>query len=270
MASPVLHRHHVSVLGEGPRVIVLAHGFGCDQRVWRAVAPELAQDHRVVLFDHAGCGQSDLTAWQPARYSGLEAYARDVIELIDAISDQPVVFVGHSISASIGILAAVMAPDRFERMILLAPNPCFINDPPDYMGGFERVDVQDLLELMDQNMAAWANFFAPVAMRNADRPELVDELQTSLCAGDPAIVRHFARLVFLSDVRPYLSRVSAPVLIAQCADDAVAPSSVGTYLQQHMPQATLRQMSATGHCPHMSYPEETVAVIRDYLGPAPC
>lgn len=270
MASSVQDRHHVTVLGDGPRVIVLAHGFGCDQRVWRSVAPDLAKDHRVVLFDHAGCGQSDLSAWHPAKYDGLDAYARDVVELIDAISDRPVVFVGHSISGSIGMLAAVMAPDRFEQIILLAPNPCFINDPPDYIGGFERADVLDLLELMDRNMAAWANFFAPVAMNNADRPELANELHTSLCAGDPSIVRHFARLVFWSDVRPYLSRVNVPVLIAQCADDAVAPSSVGRYLQEHIPQATLKHMSATGHCPHMSYPQETVAVIRDYLGATPC
>ncbi|MGE5450217.1 MAG: alpha/beta fold hydrolase [Acidobacteriota bacterium] len=266
MSSSVLNRHNVTVLGEGKRVIVLAHGFGCDQRVWRFVAPQLAKDHRVVLFDHAGCGQSDLSAWHPARYSGLEDYARDVVELIDAISSEPVVYVGHSISSSIGMLAAIAAPDRFDRLIMLAPNPCFINDPPDYVGGFERADVLDLLDLMDQNMAGWANFFAPVAMRNADRPELADELQHSLCAGDPAIVRHFARLVFLSDVRPYLGHLQVPVLIAQCDDDAVAPSSVGSYLQQHIPHATLRHMVATGHCPHMSYPDETVAVIRDYLG----
>jgi sigma-B regulation protein RsbQ len=229
------------------------------------VAADLARDHRVVLFDYMGCGRSDLSAWRAERYTSLSDHARDVIEILDALGLARVVMVGHSISGSIGMLAAIEQPERFEHLIMVGPNPCFINDPPHYVGGFERADVLDLLDLMDRNMVGWANFFAPVAMKNSDRPELVDELAQSLCASDPVITRHFAQLVFLSDVREALPRLRVPTLILQCADDSVAPLTVGEYLLARLPVATLRHMVATGHCPHMSHPQETVELIRDYL-----
>lgn len=265
MSNAVLARHHVTDMGSGDRVIVLAHGFGCDQRMWRHVAPALAQDHRVVLFDHVGSGRSDASSWRPERYASLSDYARDVIEILEALACGPVVFVGHSVSSTIGMLAAIERPELFERLIMLCPNPCFVNHPPDYEGGFEREDILDLLELMDRNMSDWANFFAPVAMKNEDQPALRSELAQSLCAGDPVIVRHFAQLVFWADVRDQLPRVPVPALILQGSDDSVAPLSVGDYMRAHLPQSTLVRMAASGHCPHMSHPGETVELIRVHL-----
>lgn len=265
MSKDVLSRHHVTILGDGGPVVVLAHGFGCDQRMWRFLAPDLARDHRVVLFDYVGSGHSDMSAWSPERYASLDDQARDVLEIVDALDAGPVIFVGHSISSSIGLLAAIARPERFARLIMVAPNPCFINHPPDYVGGFDRPDIMELLELMERNMIGWANFFAPVAMKNEGRPELSDELRQSLCDGDPVIVRHFARQVFLSDVREHLPLLKVPSLILQCADDAVAPLTVGAYLHERLPRSTLRNMAATGHCPHMSHPGETLALIREDL-----
>lgn len=265
MAEGVLARHHVTDMGSGDRVIVLAHGFGCDQRMWRQVAPDLAVDHRVILFDHVGSGRSDASSWRPERYASLADYGRDVIDILDALKGGPVVFVGHSVSSSIGMLAAIARPELFERLVMLCPNPCFVNDPPAYEGGFEREDIMDLLELMDRNMSDWANFFAPVAMKNDDKPALRSELAHSLCAGDPVIVRHFAQLVFWADVRDQLPLLHVPSLILQGGDDSIAPLSVGDYMHAHLPQSTLVRMDASGHCPHMSHPAETVQLIRAYL-----
>lgn len=269
MRDAVLQRHHVQAMGSGGDVVVLAHGFGCDQRMWRHVAADLSTDHRVVLFDHMGCGRSDTSAWRPERYAGLADYANDVIDILDALACGPVTFVGHSVSSSIGLLAGIARPELFGRMVMLCPNPCFINDPPHYQGGFERADVMDLLELMDRNMNAWANFLAPVAMKNEDRPELRSELQQSLCTGDPVIIRHFAQQVFLADVRAELPKLQVPALILQGCDDAIAPTSVGDYMKAHMPQSTLQHMDSPGHCPHMSHPKETVELIRRYLRAPP-
>lgn len=265
MGTGVLDRHHVTRMGQGDTLLVLAHGFGCDQRMWRFVADDLAKNYQLALFDYVGCGRSDVTSWRPDRYASLDDHARDVLEILDALGDQQVVFVGHSISSSIGLLAAIAQPARFARLVMLAPNPCFINHPPAYVGGFDRADVLELLDLMDRNMAGWANFFAPLAMRNEDRPDLWSELQQSLCESDPAIVRHFARLVFLADVREHLPLLQVPSLILQCAEDVVAPLSVGAYLHERLPASTLRYMKAIGHCPHMSHPQETVALIREDL-----
>jgi len=266
MHDAVLLRHHVTRMGDGEPVIVLAHGFGCDQRMWRHVATDLATDHRVVLFDYLGSGRSDTAAWRADQYNNLQDYARDVLAILDGLSGPPVVFVGHSVSSAIGLLAAIARPELFDRIVMVGPNPRFLNDPPDYIGGFEREDIMDLLDLMDRNMVGWANFFAPVAMKNQHRPELADELEQSLCAGDPVIVRHFAEKVFMCDVRAQLPLLPVPALILQCADDSVAPLSVGDYMHERMPRSTLVHMKATGHCPHMSHPDETISLIRAYLG----
>jgi sigma-B regulation protein RsbQ len=267
MSHPTLARHQVNLVGEGETTIVLAHGFGCDQRAWRFVAPDLARDHRVVTFDLAGCGRSDLSWWRPDRHASLADYARDLIEILEALPGGPFVYVGHSVSGSIGLLAAIERPELFKCLVMVGPNPCFINDLPHYEGGFERADIMDLLDLMDRNMVGWANFFAPVAMKNPERPELAGELQQSLCAGDPAIVRHFAQVVFMADVRAALPKLRVPSLIMQCDDDSVAPLSVGDYLHAQMPGSTLRRMTATGHLPHVSAPQETIELIRAYLQP---
>lgn len=264
MSQSVLERHHVNVIGHGDRVLMLAHGLGCDQSVWEPVVRDLSRDHRVVLFDYVGSGRSDTRAWHPDRYATLDGHARDVLAILDALQAPPVVYIGHSVSCSIGVLAAVARPARFDRLILVAPNPCFINEPG-YVGGYELADIMELLELMERNVVGWANFFAPVAMKNPDRPELIDDFRQRLCNGDPVILKHFTKVVFMSDIRDQLPHLQAPALILQCDDDAVAPKAVGDYMRSHIPRALLRHMRATGHCPHMSQPEETVAMIRDYL-----
>jgi sigma-B regulation protein RsbQ len=265
--TDILTRHHVTRLGaqrasSAVPTVLMAHGFGCDQSMWRLVAPELAKDHPVVTFDLMGSGQSDTRHWSPERYASLSDHARDVIALIEALDAGPVILVGHSISGSIGVLAAIERPDLFLRLIMVGPNPCFVNDPPHYEGGFERADVMELLDLMDRNMIGWAQFFAPVAMKNDDRPELQQELASSICRGDATIVRHFAKMVFLSDVREALPKVTVPALILQCSEDAVAPDSVGEYLHARLAGSTLIKLAATGHLPHLSHPQETTEVLR--------
>ncbi|RZI84752.1 MAG: alpha/beta hydrolase [Rubrivivax sp.] len=269
MAQDVWHRHHLTVLGEGPRTVVLAHGFGCDQRAWRHVAANLAQDHRVVLFDNMGCGQSDAAQWNPRRYASLDGYAQDVIDLCEQLPWRDLVFVGHSISASIGILAAIAAPRYFDRLILLAPSPRFLNDPPDYVGGFEREDIVGMLDLMERNRISWANFLAPLVAQNPDRPDLTREMTENLCSGDPTIMRHFAEVVFMSDIRAELPKLTVPALILQCSDDAIAKPEVGDYLHRHLHHSRLRLMRATGHLPHLSHPEETIDMIREGLAWTP-
>jgi sigma-B regulation protein RsbQ len=267
MDSDVLRRFHVHSWGERRHpddpVLVLGHGFGCDQRVWRFVLPDLATHHQVVAFDLMGCGKSDTRHWRPDRYQSLHDHARDLLDILDAMGLQQVVFVGHSAGSSIGMLASIERPQAFRRLILLAPNPCFINHPPDYVGGFEREDVLELLDMMDRNMIGWASYFAPVAMKNDDQPHLREELARSICEGDPTIVRHFAKQVFLSDLRAELSRVPVPALVLQSTDDTVAPIQVGEYLSRSLPHAKMWQLKATGHCPHMSHPHEVLAMLRE-------
>jgi sigma-B regulation protein RsbQ len=259
-------RNNVTVDGpqDGP-VLMLAHGFGCDQNMWRLVAPRFAKDHKVVLFDHTGAGRSDLSAWTPQRYAGLDGYADDVLEICRELDLRDVVFVGHSVSASIGVLAANREPDRFAALVLLCPSPRFVDDG-DYRGGFSRADIDELLESLDSNYLGWSSAMAPVVMGNADRPELAAELETSFCRADPEIAAHFARTTFLSDNRDDLGRVSTPSLVLQCARDAIAPEVVGRYVHESLPGSVFVQMEATGHCPNLSAPEETIAAIQNFLG----
>ena len=266
MAPDVLVRNNVRVFGNAAaRPLLFAHGFGCDQNMWRFVAPDFERDYRVVLFDYVGSGRSDLRAYDPERYGTLDGYAADVLDVCAALDLRDVLFVGHSVSGVIGMLAAIREPDRFERLVLVGPSLCYLNDPPDYAGGFERADVEGLLDVMDKNYIGWAQFLAPVVMNNPERPELTRELEESFCSTDPVIARRFAEVTFLSDNRADLPRVPVPSLILQCTDDAIAPLSVGEYLHRHLPGSTLRVLAATGHCPHMSHPEETIGAIREYL-----
>lgn len=263
-AELIRARNNVRFSGHGERVIMFAHGFGCDQTMWRLMAPAFEADYRLVLFDYVGCGKSDWSTWDAQRYDSLRGYAQDVLDILNAFDLQDVIFVGHSVSAMIGMLASIEAPDRFARLIHIGPSPCYVNEAG-YTGGFERKDIEGLLDLMDKNYIGWAAFLAPVVMKNPGRAELTEELQSSFCATDPRVTRQFARVTFLSDNRADLAKVTVPSLILQCSDDAIAPDAVGQYLHSVLPQATLRQMAATGHCPHMSHPEETVALIKAYL-----
>ena len=267
MAHDVLSRNNVRVSGRGTQPMLFAHGFGCDQNMWRFVAPAFEDDYRVVLFDYVGSGKSDLSAYDPARYATLDGYAQDVLDVVHALDLRDVVFVGHSVSGMVGVLAANREPERFERLVLIGPSPRYVNDSP-YVGGFERGDIEGLLDMMEHNYIGWASFLAPAIIKNPDRPELGEELTESFCSTDPVIARRFAEATFLSDNRDDLARVTVPSLILQCSDDMVAPNEVGEYVHRQTPGSTLRVMKATGHCPHMSHPEETIELMREYLQPA--
>jgi sigma-B regulation protein RsbQ len=265
MDSAVLSRNNVRVFGRGTQPMLFAHGFGCDQNMWRFVTPAFADDYRIVLFDYVGSGKSDLAAYDVKRYATLNGYASDVLEVCHALDLQDVIFVGHSVSSMVGVLAANREPALFERLILIGPSPRYINDAPAYVGGFERSDIEGLLETMEKNYIGWANFLAPAIMKNPDHPELASELVTSFCSTDPVIARRFAEATFFADNRSDLAAVEVPSLIMQCSDDMIAPTSVGEYVSRQLRGSTLRHLRATGHCPHMSHPEETVAVMREYL-----
>ena len=264
----VVRRNNVKVTGHGTQPMLFAHGFGCDQNMWRFVTPHFEKDFRVVLFDYVGSGNSDLAAYDAKRYGSLDGYAEDVLDVVRALDLRDVIFVGHSVSSMVGVLAANAEPDRFERLILVSPSPRYINDD-DYVGGFERKDIDGLFEMMDRNFIGWANFMAPAIIRNPDRPELGEELTASFCSTDPVIARRFAEATFLADNREDLPQVSVPSLILQCSDDMVAPVEVGQYLHRELRDSSLRVMKATGHCPHMSDPEETVSLIQEYLTTSP-
>jgi len=265
MTPDILLRNNVKVLGEGTQPILFAHGFGCDQNMWRLIVPAFSADYRVILFDYVGAGKSDWSAYTPERYSSLDGYAQDVLEICEALDLTEVIFVGHSVSGMIGVLAAIQAPERFADLILVSPSPSYLNDLPDYRGGFERAELEGLLALMDKNYMGWANMLAPLVMQNADRPALTQELEQSFCSTDPVIARRFAEVTFFSDNRKDLPNVRVPSLILQSAVDALAPVEVGQYLHRHMPASTLQLMQVTGHCPHMSHPQETIQQIKEYL-----
>ena len=256
-----------NVVEYGPRAarpMLFAHGFGCDQSMWRYVWPEFADDHRVVLFDHVGFGRSDHSAWDPERYASLEGYAGDILEICRDLELTDIVFVGHSVSSMIGVLAAAEEPERFGRLVMIGPSPRYIDDAG-YTGGFTREDIEGLLDSLASNFLGWSSTMAPVIMGNEDRPALAEELTNSFCRTDPEIAAHFARVTFLSDNRDDLARVGTPSLVLQCAEDAIAPEAVGAYVHEQLPNSRYVEMSATGHCPNLSAPEETVASIRAFL-----
>ncbi|MDX8030559.1 alpha/beta hydrolase [Lentzea sp. BCCO 10_0856] len=261
----VLRRNNVVVTGNetGPAV-VLAHGFGCDQNLWRSVVPQLAERCRVVLFDHTGCGRSDLTAWSAGRYSDLRGYAEDVLEICRELDLHDVVLVGHSVSAMIAVLAANAEPDRFAQLVLLTPSPRYVDDG-DYRGGFSREDIDELLGALESNYLGWSAAMAPVIMDNPDRPELGEELKNSFCRTDPDIARVFARATFLSDNREDLRKVTVPTLVIQCAVDAIAPPEVGRFTHEQIPGSRLVTLDAIGHCPQLSSPEATAEAILEFV-----
>jgi sigma-B regulation protein RsbQ len=264
----VIQRNNVRVGGRGTRPMLFAHGFGCDQNMWRLVAPAFEDSYRTILFDYVGAGQSDVSAYHPAKYSSLDGYAADVLEICSELDLSNVVFVGHSVSAMIGVLAARRQPERFGALVLIGPSPRYIDDV-DYVGGFSRQDIDGLLDSLDSNYLGWSSAMAPVIMANADRPELGNELTNSFCRMDPAIASEFARVTFLSDSRSDLPEVKTPTLILQCTDDVIAPNAVGEYVHRHMPASQLVTLKATGHCPNLSAPAETIAAIGQFLQSGP-
>lgn len=245
--------------------MLFAHGFGCDQNMWRHLEPRFSDRYRTVLFDHLGAGGSELSAYDPDRHSSLEGYADDVLAIVAGLDLRDLVFVGHSVSAMIGVLAAVRQPDRFASLVLVGPSPRYLDDDDGYVGGFSPEDIENLLHSLDSNYLGWSQAMAPAIMGNADRPQLGAELTESFCRTDPEIQKRFARATFLSDNRDDLARVACPTLVMQCSDDIIAPDVVGRFVADQIPDATFVQLAATGHCPNLSAPQETAVVIEEFL-----
>jgi sigma-B regulation protein RsbQ len=260
----IFQRNNVRVWGKGERPVMFAHGFGCDQNMWRFITPAFEDDYKLIAFDYVGSGKSDLKAYNPERYGNLNGYAMDVLEVCEAVEAKDIIFVGHSVSSMIGLLAAIKKPSYISDLIFIGPSPCYINDR-EYKGGFERKDIEELLDTMDKNYIGWANFLAPAIMKNPERPELAQELTESFCSTDPKIARQFAMATFFSDNRNDLPKLNKSSLIMQCSDDLIAPYEVGDYMHARLSKSTLKVMKATGHCPHMSHPEETIALMKEYL-----
>ncbi|GHD42501.1 alpha/beta fold hydrolase [Streptomyces galbus] len=261
----IIRRNNVTVTGNpNGRTVVLAHGFGCDQNMWRLTVPALSDDYRVVLFDYVGSGRADASAFSEERYASLDGYAQDVVDVCEALDLDDAVFVGHSVSAMIGVLAAARVPERIGALVMVGPSPRYIDDE-DYRGGFSAADIDELLDSLESNYLGWSAVMAPVIMGNPERPELGDELKNSFCATDPDMARVFARTTFLSDSRDDLKTVSVPTLVLECTQDVIAPREVGAFVHRSIPGSTLVTLEATGHCPHLSAPEATNAAIRSFL-----
>jgi len=259
-------RNNVTLRGRPDgRPIVFAHGFGCDQNMWRYVAPAFEDEFRVVLFDHVGAGGSRLSAYDPVRYSTLRGYSQDVNELCVALDLRDAILVGHSVSSMIGMLAVLDAePGRFTKLVMVSPSPRYIDDDG-YVGGFSRADIDELLESLESNYLGWSSAMAPAIMGNPGRPELGEELTESFCRTDPEIARRFARATFLSDNRAELAEVPIPTLVLQCREDVIAPPEVGRFVAESLPDGTLVMLDATGHCPNLSAPEATTRAISGFV-----
>jgi sigma-B regulation protein RsbQ len=260
----VAKRNNVNIRGRGDQAMVFAHGFGCDQNMWRHVAPAFEPAFKTVLFDSVGAGASDLSAYEPQKYASLGGYADDLIEILRDQKLSQVVFVGHSVSAMIGVLASLKAPNLFSKLILVGPSPRYIDDG-DYVGGFGAAQIEELLEFLAENPMGWSQAMAPMIMGNADRPELGEELTDSFCRTDPDIAKDFARATFTSDNRADLPKVTARTLILQCSDDIIAPEVVGRYVHAQIPGSELVILTATGHCPNLSAPAEVTAAIQAFV-----
>lgn len=261
----VYARNNIKIVGapDGP-LILLAHGFGCDQQLWRRVVDRLHRDFRLMLIDHVGCGESDPACWDARKYSSLTGYAADIVEIARELDLRDVVFVGHSVAAMIGTLAVIAEPDRFAKLVMLTPSPCYI-DHDGYRGGFSQSDIDELLDSLELNYLGWSHTMAPVIMGTPDRPELQDELVETFCRNNPAHARVFARATFLSDNRGDLARIPVPTLVIECAKDAIAPREVGAYVHEHVPDSRLITLDATGHCPQVSAPDATASAISAFV-----
>lgn len=262
--GPALQRHHAVLRGEGDTRLVFVHGFGCDRDIWRFVAPAFDARCRTLVYDHAGCGRA-VPAWDLQRHASLKGYAADLLEVIDEAGMAPVICVAHSIGGVIALQAAEQRPEAFEHVLLLAPSPRFVNDPPGYIGGFEREDLDEMFHLMESNQFGWARFLAPMAIGETNPQDLVQQFEAALCALEPRIARHFARLAFLADARELMSRARVPTTIVQCLRDSIAPPDVGQWMHRHMAGSRLREIDVSGHCPHVSHPALTIDLVQEVL-----
>ena len=261
--TDVLLRNNVKITGEG-QPMLFAHGFGCDQKMWRFITPAFEKDYQLILFDYVGAGNSDKSAYDIEKYNDLNGYVQDILDIVTTLNLKNVILIAHSVSCMISLLSSIKEPHRFAKMVFIGPSACYINNGA-YVGGFEKKDILDLLETMEKNYIEWANFLAPAIMKNPENPELGKELNQSFCSTDPTIAKQFAAVTFLSDNRKDLSKMTTPTLLLQCTNDLLAPKEVGEYLHREIPGSTLKIMNATGHCPHMSAPGETISLIKNYL-----
>lgn len=261
----IMKRNNVKIEGEGGKTLIFAPGFGCDQSVWESVKSAFTDEYRVILFDYVGLGNSDIDSYDRDRYRTLSGYVQDLLDICSSLNLANAIFVGHSVSSMIGMMASIRKPSYFSQLIMIGPSPCYLNDPPSYNGGFEKDDLLGLLDLMEKNYIGWANIFASTLVNHPDNLDVIKDLEDRFCSTDPIIARQFAEATFFSDNRGDLSKVSVPSLIMQCSNDIIAPTSVGEYLHHQIPNSTFQKLKATGHCPHMSHPEETIQVIRQYL-----
>jgi sigma-B regulation protein RsbQ len=260
----IYERNNIVIRGDGSRSIVFSHGFGCDQNMWRFVAPPFEKEFQTILFDHVGAGKSDLSAYDTEKYASLSGYADDLVEIGEALGFSRAIFVGHSVSAMIGVVASLKAPDMFESLVLVGPSPRYIDDQG-YHGGFAASDIEELLESLADNHMGWSLAMAPAIMGNADRPELGEELANSFCRTDPDIANQFARVTFTSDNRADLPLVTVRTLVLQCKDDIIASEAVGEYVRDAIPRSRLKLLDASGHCPNLSAPDEVIAAIREFV-----
>jgi sigma-B regulation protein RsbQ len=260
----IFKRNNVTILGRGEKPMIFAHGFGCGQQMWRYIWPAFEDDYKIILFDYVGSGGSDNKAYNLERYGNLNGYAQDILDICQALDLKDCVFVGHSVSSIIGLLASIKEPERFDSLVMIGPSARYINDSG-YTGGFAQADIEELLDTMEKNYIGWANFLAPAIMQNTERPELGEELTESFCSTDPVVARQFAQATFLSDNRTDLGKARHRALIMQCSQDIIAPVEVGEYIHEQMPGSEYHLMQATGHCPHLSAPEETIQVMKEFL-----
>lgn len=262
--NTVIERNHVRVIGEGHQIIVMAHGFGCDQNMWQYITPYFKEQYKIVLFDYVGSGKSDMSAYDAEKYNSLHGYKQDLLEVIEALDLEQVIYFGHSVSSMIGLLAAIEQPQKFKQMIMIGPSPCYLNDEH-YKGGFEKSDVEDLLSMMEMNFAGWASFMAPFAMGNEGTSPITEELENTFVSCNPQIAKQFAEVTFYSDYRDTIAKLQVPTLIMQCANDSVVPVEVGYYLHKNIKNSELVILDTRGHYPHISEPKLTVELMNNYL-----
>lgn len=265
MTQEIIQRNNVKVLGNGSKPMVMAHGFGCEQGMWQYILPAFQDDYQVILFDYVGSGESDISAYDPIKYNELNGYAEDVIDVIEALQVEDVIFVGHSVSSMIGLLATLKRPDLFEKLVMIGPSPCYLNKEDGYKGGFDESDIRNLLDMMEMNFTGWANFMAPLAMEQPKETKEVRDLERTFVSNDPRVARQFAEVTFFSDCRDKVQEAKVDTLILQCAQDSIVPVEVGDYLHQLMENSTLYILEAKGHYPHISHPSQTAQIIKDYL-----
>ena len=264
MLEKLIARNNITIHGDGNKSMLFVHGYGCDQNMWRFITPQFKKDYKIILIDLVGSGKSDENAYDFDKYSSLEGYADDIVEICDALDLKNLTYVGHSVSAMIGVLANLKKPTIFEKLIMIGPSPRYINDQ-DYYGGFSQDDIDELIETLESNYLGWSSAMAPAIMGNADKPELAEELEQSFCQTNPEIAKHFAKATFLGDNRSDLNKLTTETLILQCNSDIIASIEVGQYVHKHVSNSEFVLLDATGHCPHLSAPKQTIEAMKSYL-----